>query len=128
MNQLDLYVMRGCNACEAAKLFLTKKGLSYKEIYVTRVDQLPRGSDGTTPQLVFKGQLVGGVRRMTEWLKNTPDRVPVVQRQQPRQPRPDASTAAIDTAFVGGGERVPTEYVEETENSACGFDSCFSTI
>ena len=122
--QLVLYVMNGCPACDSAKAFLTKKGYRFQQQLVRSANQLPAGSDRTVPQLVYNGQLIGGLGRMQEWLKNVPDKQPQPQRPIERPPiQKDSLDSVFESQDIGG--RVPTQYIRDEDQPACTFDKCF---
>lgn len=135
--RLVLYVLDGkhCDQCTAAKQLLERKGYVYQTVGVRAKTQLPRGSDGTVPQLVYGSTLIGGFSHMSSWLKNVPD--------APRRPKPPQAEQVDDDSpflrmfsgqnLMGAGtpDSPPVDYIDDATqlqshgNDVCGLDSCF---
>lgn len=132
-SNLVLFIMHGCSACIAAKTLLRRKGYEYQEKNVTAANQLPNGADGTLPQLVYNGQLIGGLNRMNSWLQNVPD---IQQQQQPQAQRPQQQQAQRPQAAPKKQEQDLFDVVMSSTDpksggggpqETCTFDNCFGT-
>lgn len=110
--------MANCPACVATEQFLHSRGYTnYKSVQVRSSRDLPPGTDGTVPQLTYRGQLIGGKANIERWLSNVPARKsppPQVNREQQK-----------DDDFMSNlfGSQEPSS---SSNGDYCSFEGCFT--
>ena len=72
MKEIIVYTIRFCSFCNAAKRWLEKEGLEYKEIRLYEGDEMEKFRKAypelrTSPQIFFDGENIGGFDDLIEW-------------------------------------------------------------
>ena len=72
MKEIIVYTTRFCSYCNAAKRWLEKEGLEYKEIRLYEGDEMEKFRKAypelrTSPQIFCDGENIGGFDDLNEW-------------------------------------------------------------
>ena len=69
MNEVILYTSRFCGYCSAAKSLLMKRGISFKEVNISkdpvlRKEIIAKWNWHTVPLLIINNKIIGGYREL----------------------------------------------------------------
>ncbi len=71
MNQVEIYSHPGCGFCHQAKRLLNDRGITFKELDVSRDghlvnEMITRTGGRTLPQIIINGKTVGGFDQLLQ--------------------------------------------------------------